>query len=211
MFGGWSQLNENLQGDFSILQQISALRRENRFLKVGLVFCLVLSAMPYLTGFQPETISAKRVVTEKIEFVRDGKTVMSIVAHPKGNGLFIQDKNNLPAVWVYRSQYGGTVGVFDRSGKIVAAIHTQPEGGILTAYNKDGTPVATMGARSEGGVLIARNMDSKTVAMMGALSGCGFIVLYDDKMNRLVLMDAIPPNGTIEIKSSSGQTLWSAP
>jgi len=28
MFGGWSQLNENLQGDFSIIQQISALRRE---------------------------------------------------------------------------------------------------------------------------------------------------------------------------------------
>jgi hypothetical protein len=26
-----SQLNENLQGDFGIIQQISALRRENRW------------------------------------------------------------------------------------------------------------------------------------------------------------------------------------
>jgi hypothetical protein len=211
MLVGRSQLNENLQGDFSIIQQISALRRENRFLKVGLVFCLVLSAMPYITGFQPETISAKRVVTEKIEFVRDGKTVMSIVAHPKADGLVIQDKDNLPAVWVYRSQYGGTVGVFDRSDKIAAAIHSYPEGGMLTAYAKDGTPVATMGALPEGGVLIARNKDSNPVATMGAFSGCGFILLSDDKKHKLVLMDAIPPNGTIEIRSISGQTLWSAP
>jgi hypothetical protein len=173
----------------SIQHQLAALRRENRFLKVGLIFCLVLSALPYLTGFQPETISAKRVVTERVEFVKDGKTVMSIVAHPKGNGLFIRDENNLPAVWVWRSQYGGIMGVHDRSGKIAASICSQREGGALTACNKAGKPVA----------------------IMAALSGGGSISLNDDKMHEFVSMDATPLGGTIEIKALSGQTLWSVP
>jgi hypothetical protein len=194
-----------------IQRQLASLRRENRFLKVGLIFCLVLSALPYLTGFQPETISAKRVVTERVEFVRDGKTVMSIVTHPQDNGLIIQDKNNLPAILVYSSQDGGLMGVYDRSGKIVALIRSKSEGGVLGVYNKDGKSAAGMGVLPEGGVLSAYNKDGKPVAMMGVFSGCGFISLSDDKMHKLVLMDAIPPNGTIEIKSSSGQTLWSAP
>ena len=42
MTGHFAQLKENHQGDFIILQQIDALRRENRFLKVGLILCLVL-------------------------------------------------------------------------------------------------------------------------------------------------------------------------
>jgi len=189
MLVGRSQLNENLQGDFSIIQQISALRRENRFLKVGLIFCLVLSAMPYLTGFQPTVIRASKVVTEKVEFVRDGKTVMSIVAHPESDGLLIQDKNNLPAVWVYRNQYGGIMGVHDRSGKIAAEIGSQRYGGALAAYNKDGKPVALVAALPDG----------------------GFISLYDDKSHELVSMDATPLGGKIEIYNPSGQTLWSVP
>jgi hypothetical protein len=189
MLCGRSQLNENLQGDECILQQISTLRRENRFLKVGLIFCIVIATLPYLTGFQPTVIRASKVVTERIEFVRDGKTVMSIVAHPKGNGLFIQDKNNLPAVWVYRSQYGGIMGVHDRSGKIAASICSQREGGALAACNKAGKPVA----------------------IVAALSGGGSISLNDDKMHEFVSMDATPFGGTIVIKALSGQTLWSVP
>jgi len=173
----------------SIQHQLAALRRENRFLKVGLIFCIVIATLPYLTGFQPTVIRASKVVTERIEFVRDGKTVMSIVAHPKGNGLFIQDKNNLPAVWVYRSQYGGIMGVHDRSGKIAASICSQREGGALAACNKAGKPVA----------------------IVAALSGGGSISLNDDKMHEFVSMDATPFGGTIVIKALSGQTLWSVP
>ena len=69
---------KNIQGLEEIKQQLQSLRRENHFLKVGLIFCLVLSALPYLTGFQPTVIRASKVVTKRIEFVRDGKTVISI-------------------------------------------------------------------------------------------------------------------------------------
>jgi hypothetical protein len=172
-----------------IQRQLASLRRENRFLKIGLIFCLVLSALPYLTGFQPTVIRASKVVTERIEFIRAGKTVMSIVAHPEGKGLVIKDKNNLPAVLVGGSQYGGTMGVYDRSGEIVAEIYSQSEGGSLAARNNFGKPVAGM----------------------VVVSGCGAISLYDDKMHTLVSMDATPPYGRIEIKDLSGQTLWSAP
>jgi len=85
-----SQHNKNLQSDFIILQQISALRHENRFLKFGLIFCLALSTLPYRTGFQPTVIRASKVVTERVEFVRDDKTVMSITVHPKIDGLLIE-------------------------------------------------------------------------------------------------------------------------
>ena len=74
-----------VEREFECIQhQLSSLRRENRFLKVGLFLCFVFAVLPYLIGFQLETISAKRVVTEKIEFIRDGTTVMSIAVHPGG-------------------------------------------------------------------------------------------------------------------------------
>jgi hypothetical protein len=189
MLVGRSQLNENLQGDFIILQQISALRRENRLLKVGLVFCLVLSAMPYLTGFQPETISAKKVVTERIEFVRGEKTMMSIVAHPKRDGLLIQDKNNLPAVWISRNQYGGIIGLYGRRDKIVASITSQDNGGVLAAFNKDGKPVTLVAATPYGGL----------------------ISLLDDKKHERISIVVTSLGGVIRIKDFLGEILWSVP
>jgi repressor of nif and glnA expression len=133
-----SQLNENTQGDFSIIQQISALRRENRFLKVGLIFCLVLSAMPYLTGFQPETISAKRVVTERIEFVSDGEKVASIVVHPKKTGLVIEDRNANDLLFLGKELFGGMVGVYNKDGRLVASMTAEPLGGFVRVNNNDG-------------------------------------------------------------------------
>jgi hypothetical protein len=91
----WANTSWEFEG---IQRQLASLRRENRFLKVGLILCFVFAALPYLAGFQPETISAKRVVTEKIEFVRDGETTMSIATHPEVGGLVIEDKNGLSIV-----------------------------------------------------------------------------------------------------------------
>jgi hypothetical protein len=119
-------------------------------------------------------------VTEKIEFVRDGKTVMSIVAHPKVNGLVIQDKNNLPAVCVNRTQYGGAMGVYNRSGNIAALICSQSDGGALIAYNNAVKPVAFMSALPYG----------------------GSISLRDNKMHEFVAVDATLFGGRIEIKRS---------
>jgi hypothetical protein len=163
MLCGRSQLNENLQGDFSILQQISALRRENRFLKVGLIFCLVLSAMPYLTGFQPETISAKRVVTERIEFVSDGEKVASIVVHPKKTGLVIEDRNANDLLFLGKELFGGMVGVYNNDGRLVASMTAGPLGGSVVLCNKDERIVASMAASLWGGLVRVNNNDGKPV------------------------------------------------
>jgi len=45
---------ENTQSLDGIRCQLSSLRRENRLLKVGLTVCIILAALPYLIGFQPE-------------------------------------------------------------------------------------------------------------------------------------------------------------
>ncbi|MFZ8852819.1 MAG: hypothetical protein ACO2PL_12045 [Armatimonadota bacterium] len=189
MFGGWSQLNENLQGDFSILQQISALRRENRFLKVGLVFCLVLSAMPYLTGFQPETISAKRVVTEKVKFVSDGKIEASIVVHPQGNGLGVLDRNGLPIAFFAKGIFGSGMGVYNDKGKASVLIADMPEGGSVGVFNKDGELAVSI-----------------NIPLFG-----GSVNVHDHKGNILASMGATPRCGIIELKTPSGRTVWRVP
>jgi len=206
-----SQLNENTQGDFSILQQISALRRENRFLKVGLIFCLVLSAMPYLTGFQPTVIRASKVVTGRIEFVRDGKTVMSVSPHPKSDGLVIWGRDKLPAIWITREENGGLIGVYNKNGKIVADITALPIGGRVEVCNNDSKTVASMDAVTYGGLISVNNNDTIPVALMGVLQQGGSVWVCDNKGNTLASMDATLICGSLELKTPSGRIVWSAP
>jgi len=189
MLVGRSQLNENLQGDFSIIQQISALRRENRFLKVGLFFCLVLSTLPYLTGFQPETISAKRVVTEKIEFVSDGEKVASIVVHPKKTGLVIEDRNADDLLFLGKELFGGMVGVYNKDGRLVASMTAGPLGGAVMLCNKDERIVASMAASVWGGLVRVNNNDERGVASM----------------------TAEPLGGFVRVNNNDGKLVWSAP
>jgi hypothetical protein len=189
------QFKESPQRLNDIAREVVSLRRENRYLKVGLVFCLVLSAMPYLTGFQPTVIRASKVVTERIEFVRDGKTVMSFSLHPKSDELVIRDRDELPVIGIAGVEDGALIGTYNKDGKIVAGMAALPVGGRFAASNKAGN----------------------IVVIMGAMSGCGFISLNDDKMNELVSIcptfsvGATPLGGRIVIKDPLGRTLWSAP
>jgi hypothetical protein len=211
MLVGRSQLNENLQGDFSIIQQISALRRENRFLKVGLIFCLVLSAMPYLTGFQPETISAKRVVTERIEFVSDGEKVASIVVHPKKTGLVIEDRNANDLLFLGKELFGGMVGVYNKDGRLVASMTAGPLGGAVMLCNKDERIVASMTASVWGGLVRVNNNDERGVASMTAMPW-GSMVGVHNKDGRLVAsMTAEPLGGFVRVNNNDGKLVWSAP
>jgi hypothetical protein len=171
------QFNESPQRLNDIAREVVSLRRENRFLKVGLIFCLVLSAMPYLTGFQPTVIRASKVVTKRIEFVRDGKTVMSFSLHPKRDELVILGRGELPAIGIARGEDGGTIGTYNKGGKLVAVMGALPEGGTVQVNNKDGKLVAGMGASLIGGGVEVRNNNDKTVAvMMADLEGGGVAV-----------------------------------
>jgi hypothetical protein len=207
MLVGRSQLNENLQGDFSIIQQISALRRENRFLKVGLVFCLILSAMPYLTGFQPETISAKRVVTERIEFVSDGKTVFSLVVHPNKLGLVIEDRNAKGLVLLGTSLLGGLVSVYNRNGLPVAHMASLLWGGSLSVMNDNNKRVAGIDALPNGGGVYVGNNDARTVASIGVLPDGGAIYVRNNDENRVIGLEATKHGGMISVSTNDETTV----
>jgi len=232
MLCGRSQRNENLQGDECILQQISALRRENRFLKVGLIFCLVLSSLPYLTGFQPTVIRASKVVTERVEFVRDGKTVTSLVVHPKKIGMVIEDGKANGLVFL-GGLSGGMVGVYNEDGGIVASIMNSPLGGSVNVLNKDGKIVANMYSNENGGSLDVNNKDETIVASMFSTEYGGAIGVHDKNGkivasinnspigssinvhnqdgNIVASMIGLPTGGMMGIRDKSGKLVWSAP
>jgi len=207
-----SQLNKNLQGDVLILQQIASLRRENRFLKFGLIFCLVLSALPYLTGFQPETISAKRVVTERVEFIKDGKTVMSIAVHPKSNGLAICDKNGSPVVFLGKSLSGSMVGVYNDEGDPVATMMAHPTGGSVSVVNNVGIPVAFMAVLPDGGSVWVANKDGKRAAAMTAGSSGGSVSVINKDGETVASMEVAQDNGLVRVtnKDNKGGALMTA-
>jgi hypothetical protein len=189
MLRGRSQLNENFQGDECILQQISALRRENRFLKVGLIFCLVLSALPYLTGFQPTVIRASKVVTEWIEFVSGGKTVASIVVHPNKLGLVVEDENAKKLVFLGKGLFGGWVGVYNRDGQLAVDMSPFLWGGSLTVYNDASKPTVSIQNTSSGGMVSVANDNGK--------------------WNVTIRSD--PDGGRVEVYNKDGKLVWSAP
>jgi hypothetical protein len=205
MLCGRSQLNENLQGDECILQQISALRRENRFLKVGLIFCIVIATLPYLTGFQPETISAKRVVTEAIEFVKDGKTVMSITTGGKGYGLVFLDRGFNPAAWVSWSENGGAIGVYNKFGKGVADMRVSPYGGVIKVTNNDGKLATSIGALSEGGTIGVHNKEGKPVITMLTWEDSSIIEVRNPDEKRSVAISASMEGGRVEVCNKDGK------
>jgi hypothetical protein len=211
MLCGRSQRNENLQGDECILQQISALRRENRFLKFGLIFCLVLSALPYLTGFQPKTISAKRVVTEEVEFVKDEKTVMSITTGRKGYALVILDKGVSPAVMFFKDTNGGVVGVLNNANKLVAAMGTQPSGGMIAVASENGKPAASILAQPMGGSIGVDNKDGRTVAAMHALPTGGAVGVRNNDGKTVAVIGVSGEDGKIEVYNNNRKLIWSAP
>jgi hypothetical protein len=145
---------ENIQGLEEIKQQLQSLRRENHFLKVGLAACFVfLIALHFQSKTSPihTRVSAKKVITEAVEFLKDGKTVMSIAPSREGEGLIIWDKNGSPMVWFDRDENGGIVGVYNKDGKVVASMECIPIGGLVRVYDKDGEVVAVMDSGKYGG------------------------------------------------------------
>jgi hypothetical protein len=249
------QFRESPQRLDDIARQVTSLRRENRFLKVGLIFCLVLAALFYLVGFQsqgvgakediyqqisalrgqiyllwflclllgvflfryyftviePRSVRTKRVMVERIEFIRGNETVVSITAHPVKDGVIIWDKNGFPVVWLGVDEDGGTVGIINNDHELVTEIGSQPFGGIVRVYNDDGKAVATMCAHPFGGVIGVTNEDGKPIVGMGVAVNGGSIWVNDNEMNSVASMSATSRGGKIELKTPSGRTVWSAP
>jgi hypothetical protein len=185
-----------------IQHQLASLRRENRFLKVGLIFCLVLSTLPYLTGFQPTVIRASKVVTEKIEFVSDGKTVTSLVVHPDKAGLVIQDENAKGLVFLGKSLLGGAIGVYNRDGRIVADMQSFLRGGAFAAYNDDGKTIASINPLPNGGEISVQNKDGKIIASIAALPNGGAIYVRNEDGKYVIVLDINQYGGRITVRAN---------
>jgi hypothetical protein len=177
---------ENIQGLEEIKQQLQSLRRENHFLKVGLAACFVfLIALHFQSKTSPihTRVSAKKVITEAVEFLKDGKTVMSIAPSREGEGLIIWDKDGSPMVWFDRDEYGGIVGVYDKDGKVVAVMDSGKYGGKVGVFAKGGKfAVAEMRSDKDGGVVCVGNKDGEywTASMHNGKDG-GVVGVYDQK------------------------------
>ena len=223
-----------VEREFECIQhQLTSLRRENRFLKFGLILCFVFASLPYLTGFQLDVIRAKKVVTERVEFVRDGKSVLSIILSPIENGLYILDEDGSRLVFLGRFLEGGMIGVHNKEDKIVAKLGVRLNNGNVLVTNKYGKPVAEMDASLDGGVVSVANKDGKSVASMhgslevGTVSVAnkdgkiiilltaspdgGSIGVANNEGKPVVVMSATQDDGVIVIRDKAGRTVWNAP
>jgi hypothetical protein len=211
MLHGQSQLNENLQGDFSILQQISALRRENRFLKVGLIFCLVLSALPYLTGFQPETIRAKRLIVGQIDFAKGELVTLSIATDEKSLDLVIKDATNKPVYRFLHPLLGRGFWVYGADGKPTVFLSSGLYGGGLALLNNDGSEALHIGAEEFGGEIVVFGETLKPAVRMKATLNGGAIGVLNKDGNPVAGIVAGEKGGRIEVINNEGKLVWSAP
>jgi hypothetical protein len=233
MLVGRSQLNENLQGDFSIIQQISALRRENRFLKVGLFFCLVLSAMPYITGFQPETIRAKRLIVGQIDFAKGELVTLSIATDEKSLDLVIKDATNKPVyrflyplsgrgfwvygadgkptVFLYSGLYGGSLGLRNRDGSAAIEIGAEEFGGGIVVFGEKSKPAVRMKATLYGGAIGVLNKDGNPVAGIMAVEKGGQIEVANNDGKSVVAIGVIREGGWIGVANNDGKLVWATP
>jgi hypothetical protein len=190
-----------------IQRQLVSLRQENRFLKGGLILCFVFAALPYLAGFQPETISAKRVVTERIEFVSDGKTVASLVVHPNKLGLVIEDENAKRLVFLGNGLFGGWVGVYNRDGQLAIDMSPLPWGGSLSVYNNTGKSTASIHASSSGGMVSVANDNGELNATIGVTPNGGIVGVYNKDGKVGVGIDAVKEGGRIWVNNKDGNAV----
>jgi hypothetical protein len=211
MLRGRSQRNENLQGDECILQQISALRRENRFLKVGLIFCLVLSALPYLTGFQPETIRAKRLTVEQIDFAKGELVTLSIATDEKSLDLVIKDATNKPVYRFLHPLLGRGFWVYGAEGKPTVFLSSGLYGGGLALLNSDGSAALDIGAEEFGGGIVVFGEKSKPAVRMKATLNGGVIGVLNKDGNPVAGIGAGEKGGRIEVINNEGKLVWSVP
>jgi hypothetical protein len=201
------QFSESPQRLNDIAREVVSLRRENRFLKVGLIFCLVLSALPYLTGFQPTVIRASKVVTEKIEFVSDEKTVASLVVHPNKIGLVIEDENAKGLVFLGNGLFGGWVGVYNRDGRLAIDMSPLPWGGSLSVYNNTGKPTASIHASSSGGMVSVANDNGELNVTIGVTPDGGIVGVYNKDGKVGVGIDAVKEGGRILVNNKDGNAV----
>jgi len=194
-----------------IHQQIASLRRENRFLKFGLVFCLVIATLPYLAGFQPATIRAKRLVTEKVEFVRDGLTVWSIDIHPITYRLVISGTWKKPLVVLDETMGGGKVSVCDKDGKAGVIMDATPLGGSISVRDKDGKAGVIMNATPLGGSISVSDNDGKSITTMSAGLFGSSVSLHNRDGKFVAGISATEKGGMIFLADGKGIPIWSAP
>jgi hypothetical protein len=106
---------------------------------------------------------------------------------------------------------GGSVKVANKDGKIVASVEVVQDNGVVRVTNKDDKGSALMTADLFGGSLSVHNKDGFPLVTMQAFLDGGVVWVYDHRLHQVASISATPLCGRIELKTPSGQTVWSAP
>jgi hypothetical protein len=190
MLCGRSQLNENLQGDECILQQISALRRENRFLKFGLIFCLAITVALYLTACQSQSLGAKEDIYQRFSRLESSHALLWVFFFIL-LGSMLWDRfawlsvKDIKARYVEAEAFGLVIGkeivmaivpnrtkdglfIVDKNGQPVAQVTVGEFGGVVGVLHKTGKGGVVLTTIPWGGSVGVINNENKLVATMGA-------------------------------------------
>jgi hypothetical protein len=233
MLCGRSQHNENLQGDECILQQISALRRENRFLKVGLIFCLAITVALYLTACQSQSVGAKGDIYQRLSGLEGGQALLWVfflillgsMLWDRFAWLSVKD---IKARYVEAEAFGLVIGkeivmvivpsptkdgllIVDKNWQPVASIVVTPFGGAVCVYHKTGALNAVLTAAPAGGSVFIYNTANKPVATMSAHEFGGLMGISYCDGSPLVSIAATLTGGGISITDLLGNKIWTAP
>jgi hypothetical protein len=228
-----SQLNENLQGDFSIIQQFSALRRENRFLKVGLIFCLVIAVALYLTACQSQSLGAKEDIYQRLSRLESNHALLCVLILLVYI-LYVWDRfvrlsvRDIKARYVVAEAFGlvrdkelvmviaptpTNDGLFlaDKNGQPVAQVTVGEFGGVVSVLHKTGKGGVVLTTIPWGGSVGVFNNENKLVAGMGAQEFGGSVGICYCDGSPLVDMSAVLTGGGIAILDLLGNKVWTAP
>ena len=235
MLCGRSQHNENLQGDECILQQISALRRENRFLKVGLIFCLAITVALYLTACQSQSVGAKGDIYQRLSRLEGGQALLWVYFFILLGWMLLErltwfglGVKSIKARYVEAEAFGLVIGkeivmvivpsptkdglvIVDKNWQPVASIVVNPFGGAVGVHHKTGALSAVLTVAPAGGSVFIYNTANKPVATMSAHEFGGLMGICYCDGSPLVSIAATLTGGGISITDLLGNKIWTAP
>lgn len=227
------QFNESPQRLNDTAREVVSLRHENRFLKVGLIFCLAITVALYLTACQSQSLGAKEGIYQRLSrleggqnwlwggyvillvwmlwghFVRLGvRDIEARIVVAEAFGL-VRDKELVMSIIPTPTKDG--LFFLDKNQRPIAVVGISESGGIVGVYHKTGVLSATLTAIPSGGAVSTADTENKSVAVMGAQPFGGMLSIRYANGSTAIVMAATITEGAISIKDLFGAELWRAP
>jgi hypothetical protein len=227
------QFNESPQRLNDIAREVVSLRRENRFLKVGLISCLVIAVVLYLTACQSQSVGAKGDIYQRLSRLEGGQALLWVYFFIL-LGSMLWDRfawlsvKDIKARYVEAEAFGLVIGkeivmaivpnrtkdglfIVDKNGQPVAQVTVGEFGGVVSVLHKTGKGGVVLTTIPWGGSVGVINNENKLVATMGAQEFGGSVGICYCDGSPIVAMSAVLTGGGITILDLLGNEVWTAP